>query len=169
VGTSEAFEALCRSEYDGLVRTAFLICGDAAEARDLAQETLARAFERWRTVSRHDRPGAWCRKVVVNLALSSRRRRARATRLPFQQDAVWLDEPMDDALVAALRALGDQQRAVVVLRYLCDLSIAETAQILGKRESTVRSISSQATDRLRAALTPTEEPIDGTSPKERTA
>jgi RNA polymerase sigma-70 factor (sigma-E family) len=169
MGSTEAFEALCRSEYDGLVRTAFLICGDAAEARDLAQETLARAFERWRTVSGHDRPGAWCRRVVVNLALSSRRRRARATRLPFQQDAVWPDEPMDEDLVAALRALGDQQRAVVVLRYLCDLSVADTAQILGKRESTVRSIASQATDRLRAALTSTDEPTDGTSSKERTA
>jgi len=164
VVTSEAFEALCRTEYDGLVRTAFLICGDAAEARDLAQETLARAFERWRTVSRMDRPGAWCRKVVVNLALSFRRRHARAPRLPFERDAVWPDEPMDDDLVAALRALGDQQRAVVVLRYLCDLSISETAQLLGKRESTVRSIASQATDRLRNALTSTG---DGPSPKER--
>jgi DNA-directed RNA polymerase specialized sigma24 family protein len=56
----------------------------------------------------------------------------------------------------------------VVLRYLCDLSIAETAQLLGKRESTVRSIASQATDRLRAALAPMEEPTEGTSPKERT-
>ena len=167
VGTTEAFETLCRAEYEGLVRTAFLICGDAAESRDLAQETLARAFERWRTVSRLDRPGAWCRKVVVNLALTSRRRRARAARLPFQQDAVWPDEPMDEDLMAALRALGDQQRSVVVLRYLCDLSIAETAELLGKRESTVRSITSQATDRLRAALTSSAvEPIEG-SPKEQ--
>jgi RNA polymerase sigma-70 factor (sigma-E family) len=167
VGTTEAFEALCRAEYDGLVRTALFICGDASEARDLAQETLARAFERWRTVSRLDRPGAWCRKVIVNLALSSRRRRARARRLPFQPEAVWLDEPMDEDLVAALRALGDQQRAVVVLRYLCDLSIADTAQLLGKRESTVRSIASQATDRLRAELTAPEKRVDGDSSREQ--
>jgi RNA polymerase sigma-70 factor (sigma-E family) len=169
VRATEGFEALCRAEYDGLVRTAFLICGDASEARDLAQETLARAFERWRSVSHHDRPGAWCQRVVVNLALSSRRRRLRATRLPFQRDAVWPDEPMDETVMAALRALGEQQRAVVVLRYLCDLSVADTARILGKRESTVRSIASQATDRLRVELAPTDQPTDGTSSKERTA
>lgn len=165
---TDAFEALCRAEYDGLVRTAYLICGDPHEARDLAQEALARAYERWRTVSRHDRPGAWCSRVVVNLALSSRRRRSRAARLPLRAEAVDPEEPIDPQLIAALRELGDQQRAVVVLRYLCDLSIAETADLLGKPQGTVRSLAAQATERLRTRLAIGEEGVEDESMKEQT-
>jgi len=58
----EAFEQLCRDEYPRLVRTAYLITGDREESLDIAQEALARAYERWRTVSTLDRPGAWLQR-----------------------------------------------------------------------------------------------------------
>jgi RNA polymerase sigma-70 factor (ECF subfamily) len=151
VQESEAFEALCRGTYEQLVRAAYLIVGDVHEAEDLAQEALARAFERWRQVSRYDRPEAWVQRVLTNLAISSARRRARRRRLPWSSD-VPAPETSDPVVVAAIRALAPQQRAVLALRYLCDRSVAETAEILGKPEGTVRSITSQALGRLRRSL-----------------
>lgn len=148
---TEAFEALCRSTYPQLVRTAFLVVGSWDEAEDLAQEALARAFERWRSISRYERPEAWTQRVLVNLAISSARKRARSRRLPRATDEVPPD-PIDPFVMEAVRALGPQQRAVVALRFLCDRSVAETAEILGKPEGTVRSISSQALARLRERI-----------------
>jgi RNA polymerase sigma-70 factor, ECF subfamily len=150
-----AFEALCLAEYPRLVRAAYLIVGDEQEAADLAQESLARAFERWRTVSRYERPGAWCQRVVVNLALSSRRGRARARRVRRADPVAAIQEPpepFDAEMRAALLELGEQQRAVVVLRFLCGLSVADVAEALDKPEGTVRSLTSQALTRLRDRL-----------------
>jgi RNA polymerase sigma-70 factor (ECF subfamily) len=69
------FEALCRRHYRDVVRTAYLITGDASEAVDLAQEAFARAYEHWDRVSALDRPEAWLHRVVANLSRSWWRRR----------------------------------------------------------------------------------------------
>jgi RNA polymerase sigma-70 factor (sigma-E family) len=150
----DAFEQLCRDEYAALVRTAYLITGDREEALDVAQEALARAFERWRSVSQLDRPGAWLHRVVVNLAISWRRRQkirwtkqAASSTVPSPPP-----EPPDVELLAALRELSPAQRAVVVLRYYTDQSIEDVALILGKRPGTVRALASQGLSRLRVSL-----------------
>ena len=148
---TEAFEALCRETYAQLVHSAYLIVGDRDEAEDLAQEALARAYERWRTVSRYELPEAWTQRVVVNLALSSARRRARGRRLP-DAPSTEIPDPAEPIVAAAMRELGPQQRAVLALRFLCDRSVAETAEILGKPQGTVRSITSQALARMRQRL-----------------
>ena len=150
---TEAFEQLCRDEYARLVRTAFLITGDREESLDLAQEALARAYERWPTVSRLDRPGAWLCRVVANLAISWRRRRRvrerPAVQPPQANDAI---ETPDPDLIASLKALAPAQRAAVVLRFYADLSVKETAQALNKRPGTVRALTSQGIAKLRRTL-----------------
>src|SRR5947208_12733065 len=70
----EEFEELCRQSWDDLVRTAFLITGDREEALDVAQESLARAFEQWDRVSRTENPGGWLHRVAANVAISRTRR-----------------------------------------------------------------------------------------------
>jgi RNA polymerase sigma-70 factor (sigma-E family) len=157
---SRAFEALCHDEYANLVRTAWLVVGDREEALDLAQEALVRAYERWRQVSAMERPGGWLQRVVVNLAISHRRRLATARRLaPASDEPVPPpEEPADPAITAALRSLTPAQRAVVVLRYLADQSVGEVAAALGKRPGTVRALTSQALARLREWL-PDEEAL----------
>ena len=70
----EDFERFVRDQYASVVRTAYLITGDSQEAVDIAQETFARAFERWKTVSALDRPEAWLHRVAGNLAVSWWRR-----------------------------------------------------------------------------------------------
>jgi len=149
---TEAFELLCRDEYPRLVRTAFLITGDREESLDLAQEALARAYERWPTVSRLDRPGAWLSRVMANLAISWRRRRRvreRAALRPATNTAI---EAPDPDLIASLKALPPAQRAAVVLRFYADLSVKETARALGKRPGTIRALTSQGIAKLRATL-----------------
>jgi RNA polymerase sigma-70 factor (sigma-E family) len=150
----EAFEQLCRDEYAAVVRTAYLITGDREESLDLAQEALARAYERWRSVSQLDRPGAWVHRVVVNLAISWRRKqKVRLTKLvSAPSSSMPGPEPQDLELLAALRQLSPAQRAVVVLRYYTDQSIEDVAQALGKRPGTVRALASQGLARLRESL-----------------
>jgi RNA polymerase sigma-70 factor, ECF subfamily len=74
---SADFEGLCESTYDRVARAAFLILGDRDEARDVAQETFARAFARWSYVRAMDNPEAWLYRVAVNLSLSWRKRAVR--------------------------------------------------------------------------------------------
>lgn len=150
----EAFEQLCRDEYAGLVRTAYLITGDHEESLDVAQEALARAYERWRSISQFDRPGAWVNRVAVNLAISWRRRqKVRLTKNVVSAKASTSGpEPPDTELLSALRLLTPAQRAVVVLRYYADQPIEHVAQTLGKRPGTVRALSAQGVARLRASL-----------------
>jgi RNA polymerase sigma-70 factor (ECF subfamily) len=157
-----AFEALCRAEYAQVARTAYLITGDREEARDLAQEAFARAYERWGHVSKLERPGAWVQRVVANLAISHQRReriRSRAAR-PIGRVLAGPTEPIDPALMDGLRALPPAQRAAVVLRYFADQSVHNTAKALGKREGTVRALTSQGLRALRRRLEDTERTQD---------
>jgi RNA polymerase sigma-70 factor (ECF subfamily) len=147
------FESLCRRHYGSVVRTAYLITGDASEAVDLAQETFVRAFERWDRVSTLDRPEAWLHRVVANLSRSWwRRRLLQRQRDRAAEDVAPEPEVVDPRLMEALRALPPAQRTAVVLRFYADRSIEEVAQTLGKRPGTVRALTSQAVARLRSSL-----------------
>jgi hypothetical protein len=111
-----------------VVRGAYLITGDREEAADVAQEAFARAYERWRTVSRLDRPGAWVQRVATNLAISWRRRQRVRARFRDAGPTPTRAEPdVDTDLMAALRSLSPSQRAAVVLRFFADQSVEETA------------------------------------------
>lgn len=153
---SEAFERLYLDERLGVFRTAFLITGDREEAMELTQETFARAFQHWRKVSRYDRPAAWLQQVVANLAVSSWRQRRRRFRMQATElhadDHIPPVEPSEPAILAAVRSLAPAQRAVVVLRFYADLSVADVAHALGKRPGTVKALTSQALGRLRPVL-----------------
>lgn len=134
-----------------MVRTAWLITGDREEAHDVAQETFARAYERWRTVEALDRPAAWLQRVAGNLALSWRRKERRRSSQPVTDVAVEVVE-RDRDLLDALRALSPAQRTAIVLRYYADLSVDDTASALRKRPGTVRALTSQGIARLRELL-----------------
>jgi RNA polymerase sigma-70 factor (sigma-E family) len=154
-----AFDALCRTEYPLVVRTAYLITGDREEAADVAQEAFARAFQHWRKVRTMDRPGAWLQRVASNLAISWRRRNrfwARAAEAP--ERAAPDREVTDDLLlIEGLQLLTPAQRAAIVLRYYADQSVEQTARALGKRPGTVRALTSQGVARLRDFLADDEE------------
>jgi RNA polymerase sigma factor (sigma-70 family) len=146
------FEGLCDSTYGRVAQAAFLILGDRDEARDVAQETFARAYARWPQVRVMENPEGWLYRVAVNLSISWRRQAIR--RILRDPPERWL-EPVsssDPALTDALRRLTQSQRAAVVLRFYLDMSIESAAKTLGKRPGTVRALTSQAIARLREDL-----------------
>jgi RNA polymerase sigma-70 factor (sigma-E family) len=147
--------ALCRREHPRLVGLLGLLVGDRQLGEDLAQEALVRACRDWEKVRRLDRPGAWLHRVAVNLAMSSHRRRRveqrSLRRLHGQDRGVAYDA--DTATAAAVRratqGLPMDLRAVVVLRFYADLSVADTAAVLGIPEGTVKTRTRQALAHLR--------------------
>jgi RNA polymerase sigma-70 factor (sigma-E family) len=142
----------CRELHPRLVGALALHCGDRDVAAELAQETLARVWERWPTVERMDSPEAWAFRVAFNLAASRYRRRAAERRAhdrlgPVDDHAADVADAL--AVRAAVAALPCRQRSALVLRYFADLSVERTAEVLGCAPGTVKSLTSQAIAALR--------------------
>lgn len=153
---SGGFEALYEAEYRPLLRLAFAMTGQWAVAEDLTQEAFLRVHQRWGRVSRYDKPGAWLRRVLVNLAASRARRLATEAKLLARigrerPPAPALSAP-DGDFWAAVRALPRRQAQAVTLFYLEDRPAAEIAEILGCAEATVRAHLHQGRRTLRARL-----------------
>jgi RNA polymerase sigma-70 factor (ECF subfamily) len=106
-------------------------------------------------VSRHPNPVGW----VVKTALNHQRSRWRRPRFGFRPPAVVAPpaEPLEPAIVLALRGLPERQRQVVVLRFLCDLSTEQTADALGIASGTVTAHVHRALAAVRSALADLEE------------
>lgn len=141
-----------------LRRFAYALCGDWHTADDLVQLTFVKLYQHWRR-ARPESLDAYTRRILVNAFLSHRRDRRRETVVaePPDTPVPQVEPGGDTGLGRALRALPPRQRAVVVLRHLEDLSVAEVAELLGMAEGTVRSQTARAVDALRRALAPTKE------------
>ena len=166
----ERFDALASLSY----QVAYRMVGSREDARDIAQEALARAYARWPKV--RDQAGGWVARVTTNLALDQLRRRGRrapATIEPTTDTAGVAAQRTD--LVAALRRLPRRQRDVVVLRYLADLPESEVAATLGCSVGTVKQHAHRGLAALRASLDlsstvePREGSDDGIEPDEKGA
>ncbi len=162
--TGFEFDQFVGDLVDELLRTAYLIVWDEAEAEDLVQESLLKVAKRWPRVRAMDHPRAYARRVLVNLALDGRARRARRRQelgdtppaepadLGSARELCLIDAR--DELLGALATLPPHQRAVLVLRYFADLPEAEVAEALGCSIGTVKSRASRALERLQQALSP---------------
>jgi len=161
--TEHEFDHFTAEVYDLLLRTGYLMTGDAKDAEDLAQETLLRVARRWKRVRSMDRPAAYARRILINLVLHDSDRRSRQKAELQPPDGAF--EPSDETAVRALREVEDvaefrwalaqlpaRQRAVLVLRYWADLPVAEVADVLGCSAGTVTSTASRAAARLAEAL-----------------
>lgn len=138
--------------------TAYLLCGNWHSAEDLTQTTLTKLYLAWRRIDRTDSVDAYARQVLVRAFLDERRRPWRRERASAEPP----DTPMPGdvtgavterlALEAALRGLPRTQRAVLVLRYWCDLDVRATAAALDISDGTVKSATSRGLTALRAVL-----------------
>lgn len=141
VDLSVDFEALYRREFPALIGVATALSG--LDGEDLVQDTMVRAWMRWDTVSRLERPGGWCHKVLVNLCHGRWRRRLVEARYlaRLRRSDTTTDGPSEDVVAfwSAVRTLPERQRLVMALRYAGDLSTVEVAAVLGVPEGTVRS------------------------------
>jgi RNA polymerase sigma-70 factor (sigma-E family) len=138
-----------------LLRSAYLITGNLAEAEDLLQIALERAYLRWPTIRHKDVPEAYVRKMVFTAAIDvGRRRKLRSAPLDEDQLGGVPDPAVEGlagraALMSCVRQLPAGQRAVLVLRYFDDLTEVETARALGCTLGTVKSQHARAMARLR--------------------
>lgn len=135
------YSTFYRRELPQLVALAGAIAGWPA-AEEIAQEALLRAHREWVRVEQYDKPGAWVRRVTINLATSARRRRvseARALLRLAQRPLRDMPPPEVDEFWALVRKLPPQQAAAVALHYLEDRSIADLAVILDCAEGTAKA------------------------------
>ncbi|GGM61235.1 SigE family RNA polymerase sigma factor [Dactylosporangium sucinum] len=136
-----------------LRRLAALLCGDYHRGDDVVQAAATALYARWRQARAATDLDAYVRRAVVNAFLRERRLRWAQVSLTDQlpdRPAV-TGQPDDERLVvrAALRQLPPRQQAVLVLRYLCDLPVAEVAGLLGCAEGTVKRQTSDGLAALR--------------------
>ena len=145
----EAFEDLYARAYG----VAYQLLGRRSESEDVAQETLARAFVRWRKVRTYAE--AWVVRVAGNLAIDTWRRLQRVdTNATTEQRGATSPEPNGQRvdLHRALDALSRRQREVIVLRFLADLPEADVAKALGCSVGSVKQHASRGLATLRNTL-----------------
>ena len=134
-----------------LRRTAYVVVRDWDLAEDLVQQAMAKLYVAWPRVRTETRM-AYARRTVVNECLShTRRHRPEIATDTVPDHPVDPPEPGPD-LAGALTVLPARQRAIVALRFLDDLSVAEVAELLGIAEGTVKSQTSRALETLRRHL-----------------
>ncbi|MET8629486.1 SigE family RNA polymerase sigma factor [Kitasatospora sp. NPDC004669] len=139
-----------------LRKVAYLLCGDWHRADDLVQETITKLYVHWAKASRAKNVDGYARRTLVNTFLAEQRTSwwRRTVRTGTEPDiaaaSIDLDVSLD--LRKALAALPPRQRATVVLRYYCDLSIDQAAEALNCSSGNVKSQSARALETLRRTL-----------------
>ena len=141
-------DALYRELRPALVRLANLLTGSEALAEDIVQDAFI-GFARH--AERVDNPHGYLRTSVVNLARTAHRRTGRVRR--YRPDVVTVTHQGEiDETWAALRALPQRQRAVLVLRFYEDLPFEEIGRLLGCPATTARSLAHRALARMKEVL-----------------
>lgn len=156
VDTTPDFDEWVAVRGPALLRLAFVLTGNQADAEDVVQDALSRALPRWSRICRADDVDAYVRRMVVN-ANVSRWRKFRRKETPA---AVGVDRvapsgmPAEDrdALWRACQRLPPDQRTAIVLRFYEDMEYAEIAALTGVREGSVRSRVSRGVATLREEL-----------------
>ncbi|GGQ14351.1 SigE family RNA polymerase sigma factor [Streptosporangium pseudovulgare] len=149
----DGFREFVLARQQALMRTAYLLVGDAHLAEDLLQSVLVRIAGKWPGLARDGNPEAYTRRALVNQYISWRRRpRPEAPSADPPEHGVSHDEETLDRIMLrqALAKLTRKQRAVIVLRFWEDLTEAQTAEALGCSVGNVKSQTHHALARLRA-------------------
>jgi RNA polymerase sigma-70 factor (sigma-E family) len=164
----QEFEDFVRKRSAALLRTAYALTGDHGHAEDLLQTALLRTARCWSAA--RNAPEAYARQVLVNLCRDRVRWLRRRPRESVLAEAAEPSGPAENvdamaeqvgqrhSLIQALTGLPTAQRHVVVLRFLEDLSVSETAELLGISPGTVKSYTARALSSLRVILNDTALP-----------
>ncbi|KKK05177.1 SigE family RNA polymerase sigma factor [Micromonospora sp. HK10] len=151
----DEFREFVSVRLDPLRRTAYLLCRDWHLSDDLVSITVGRLYRHWRRVRAADNVDAYVRGVLTHAWLDERRRPWRreqsSDQLPDLPEPGTVEVSLADRelLWELLGQLPPRRRAVVVLRFYCDLSVEQTAEILGVSAGTVKSQAARALAHLR--------------------
>jgi RNA polymerase sigma-70 factor (sigma-E family) len=157
VGNEQAerkdFGTLYHDEYAAMSRLAYLLVGSRPQAQEAVQDAFATVFEGWGKV---DRPGAYLRTAVVNRCRTLNRRRRlevfhRTASAPPGADTLSDESQVADKIdvLRALQSLRINRRTAIVLRYYGGLTEAETAEVMGLKLGTVKSMVSRGLTEMR--------------------
>lgn len=151
-----AYRDYVTARMDGLRRTAYLLCRDWFLADDLVSITIGKLYRHWVRARGMAHLDAYVRQILVRTWLDERarpwRREEPTPRLPETPMAMASNFVERAGLLDLLAELPARRRAAVVLRFYCDLSVQETAEILGCSQGTVKSQTARALDALRARV-----------------
>ena len=145
---------LYSQHWRGAYRAAYLVVHDAAAAEDIAQDGFLAAVDALDRFGRRRPFAPWLHRIVVNRALDWARREALRRRVDGAESVF---EPLPPPaeiggeMIAALKELPAEQRAVVVLRHLLEYTPGEIAGMLDLPRGTVNSRLRRGLDRLREA------------------
>lgn len=137
-----------------LLRSAYLLTGNLADAEDLVQSALAKTYQAWDRIEDRNALDGYVRRAMVNTHISWWRRR-RLDEYPTDDipDRPVADSSgssdLHDTLQRAIDRLPQRMRAAVVLRFFEDMTEAEVADVLGVSQGTVKSTVSRAVAKLR--------------------
>ena len=153
----EEFREFAAAVQGHLRRSAYLLCGDWHLAEDLVQAAFVKIFQSWRRVRAVENRHAYARQVVFRCFLDHQRKnKRRITTVPLEglpEPAAPTDEDAySGAVLEVLATLPPGARAVIVLRFWEDLSVEQTASVLGVSAGTVKSQTSRAIGQLRERL-----------------
>lgn len=155
---ASGFHEFIAPRLDSLRRVAYVLCHDWHLADDLVSNSIVKVLRTWQRIDAMDDPTAYLHRVLINAWLDERRRfwRRRESPLEAAPDTVRTDHQhaTDErvTVLAHLAKLPKRRRAVVVLRFYCDMSVEQTAQILGCSTGTVKSQTARALESLRTAM-----------------
>ncbi|MBS1880977.1 MAG: RNA polymerase sigma factor [Actinobacteria bacterium] len=154
-GSADAVASLYTAHWRRAHRAAYLVVHDAAAAEDVAQDAFLAAVDALDRFDRRRPFAPWLHRIVVNRALDWARREGLRQRVEPERSEPWAraaEPELGDELMAALRELPPDQRAVVVLRHLLEYTPGEIATMLELPRGTVNSRLRRALDRLRETI-----------------
>ena len=157
-GDGTALARIVRAHHDDMVRVCQVICGDPDLAQDAAQSAWPIALRKLSTLRDPDRLRPWLVTVAANEArqLLRRQRRDRVTSIELADIHSSVADPgahSDDAdLLAAIRLLPPDDRALLAMRYVAGFDATEIGRALGLSASGVRTRLSRLVSRLRMEL-----------------
>ena len=150
----QEFAEFFSARFEGARRIAYAMCGSWADADEIAQNAFVRMYARW-TKIRLESVDAYLRTVLTRLFLDSRRRSRNSehavAELPEQPVPPDHSSHERLAMRAALLHVPPGQRAVLVLRFVADLSVDQVAATLGCSPGTVKSQTARGLATLREA------------------
>lgn len=154
-GRDVEFTEYTAARLSSLRRLAYLLCRDWDGADDLVQRAIIKLYVHWsRAQAGH--PDAYARVILVREFLSERRsgwaRRVSLAEAPPDLPAAATDHDAALDVRSALAGLPPGQRATLVLRFYCDLSVEQSARALGCSAGTVKSQTAKGIEGLRRAL-----------------
>ncbi len=161
-GDRAAFEGLYKAYYDRVYRYIFARVNNRAESEDLAAEVFLKAYVGIHTYSPRGLPFAsWLFRIAHNLVIDHVRRRARRPTTVLDESVSLMSGNPEDEVVfgmtyaevrAAMVEITDAQRQVIALRFGAELSIAETAEAMKKKEGAIKALQHSAIGALRQQL-----------------